>query len=323
MRIIDILCKKAREGVKVRLIYDDVGSSLSSKTKRALTQNGVEHYAFMPVVFTRFTSKLNYRNHRKIVVLDCCVGYIGGINIAKRYDNSYNNERYWRDTHLRLEGDAVGALQASFLLNWNFVSNKDVNINEVLKPPVRDSDNATAVQIASSGPDTDWANIMEAIFTTINTARDYIYITSPYLIPNGEILTALTTASRSGVEVKIIIPWQSDSWAAQYASDSYIGQLLESGIRIFRYTKGFIHAKTMVIDDVLTNIGTANLDYRSFSVNFEINALLYDRSIGEEMRKIFLDDLTDCEEVVSERWENRSLARKLKESFCRLWAPLL
>ncbi|MEH6679379.1 MAG: cardiolipin synthase [Sediminicola sp.] len=323
MKIINVLCKKAKEGVKVRLIYDDVGSSISSSTKRKLTDCGVDHHAFMPVVFTKFTSKLNYRNHRKIAIIDCCIGYIGGINIERKYDNSMGNDRYWRDTHLRLEGDAVGSLQASFLLNWNFVSNADININEVLKPPVKDSGNTIAVQIASSGPDTDWANIMEAIFTTINTAKDYIFITTPYLIPNGEILTALTTASRSGVDVKIIIPWKSDSWAAQYASDSYIGQLLESGVEIYRYKKGFIHAKTMVIDDILSSIGTANLDYRSFSVNFEINALLYDRGIGEQMHKIFLDDLRDSEEVVLERWENRGLSRKLKESFCRLWAPLL
>lgn len=164
---------------------------------------------------------------------------------------------------------------------------------------------------------------MEAMFTGINTARKRICITTPYLIPNSQILTALTTASRSGVEVKIIIPRKSDSWAAQYATDSFIEQLARSGIRIFRYKKGFVHAKTMVIDDSFSSIGTANLDYRSFSLNFEINALIYNERINREMLEIFEMDLLECEEVDYERWKERGFTRKLKESFSRLWAPLL
>jgi cardiolipin synthase len=164
---------------------------------------------------------------------------------------------------------------------------------------------------------------MEAIFTAINTAREYIFITTPYLIPNEAILTALCTAGRSGVDVRIIIPYESDSWAAQYASDSYIEQLISSKVRIYRYRKGFIHSKTMVIDDIFVSIGTANLDYRSFSFNFEINALLYDYGKAEEMRAIYLEDLKDCNEVDKARWLQRGLRRKLQESFNRLWAPLL
>lgn len=322
--ILDILCDKAKKGVKVRLIYDDVGSKISKNYKRKLTDCGVDHYAFMPVTFSKFTSKLNYRDHRKIVVIDGKIGYVGGINISKKYDNSFSdNDWFWRDTHLRLEGEAIGALQTSFLLNWNFVSNEEVDITDLFPECTPETSHNTAVQIAACGPDSDWANIMEAMFAAINGATKYVYITSPYLIPNGQILTSMTTASRSGVDVRIIIPRKSDSWASQYASDSYIEQLLDSGVRVYRYCKGFVHAKTMVIDGLFTSIGTANLDYRSFSINFEINALLYDREMADRMEKVFQIDLADSEEVELERWRERSLKRKLQESFSRLWAPLL
>lgn len=324
IEIIDILNKKAQEGVKVRLIYDDVGSNIASKNKKKLSAAGVEHFPFMPVLFSNSTSKLNYRDHRKIVVIDGTIGYVGGINLEKKYDNSFENDRYWRDTHLRLEGGAVGALQSSFLLNWNFASNDEMEIEERLFPKERnDCEGPVAVQMAASGPDTDWANIMEAMFCAISSSRTRIFITTPYFIPNDSIMTALTTASRSGVDVRVIIPYESDSWAAQYASDSYIEQCLESGIRIFRYTRGFVHAKTMVIDDSLSIVGTANLDYRSFALNFEINALLYNDQVNEQMASIFESDLNDCEEVDPDRWQERGYRRRLKESFSRLWAPLL
>jgi cardiolipin synthase len=278
----------------------------------------------MPVIFSNSTSKLNYRDHRKIVVVDGKVGYVGGINMEKKYDNSYDNKRYWRDTHLRLEGSAVGSLQASFLLSWEFVSDSEVELEDNLFPKAKAaSKEPVAVQIAASGPDTDWANIMEALFAAINCAKKYVYITSPYLVPNDEIITALGTASRSGVDVRIIIPYQSDSLGAQYASDSYIEQLLNSDIRIFRYKKGFIHAKSIAIDDLFSSIGTANLDYRSFSINFEINALMYGEKMAIKLKKIFEKDLEECEEVELDRWQERGVIRRLKESFCRLWGPLL
>ena len=322
--IIEILCEKARNGVKVRMIYDDVGSSISSKSKRKLTDCGVDHFPFMPVLFSNSTSKLNYRDHRKIVIIDGTIGYVGGINLDQKYDNTYRNKRFWRDTHLRLEGGAVGSLQSSFLLSWNFASKSELEIEEDLFPknkPV--TDQPVAVQIAASGPDTDWANIMEAMFCAINSANDRVFITTPYFMPNNAILTAMTTAARSGVDIRVILPYSSDSWAAQYASDSYIEECLESGIRIYRYKKGFVHAKTMLIDHNLSIVGTANLDYRSFALNFEINALLYDKNINQEMFDIFQDDLKECDEVELERWKERGLIRKLKESFSRLWAPLL
>jgi len=308
----------------VRLIYDDVGSNISNKNKKKLTTYGVKHFAFMPVLFSNSTSKLNYRDHRKIVVIDGDIGYVGGINLDQKYDNSFENDRYWRDTHLRIEGGAVGALQSSFLLSWNFAAKEELEIEEILLPKHKSKPKKpVAIQIAASGPDSDWANIMEAMFCAINTARESILIATPYFMPNTAILTALTTAARSGVEVKIIIPYESDSWAAQYATDSYIEECLNSGIIIYRYCKGFIHAKTLVIDNMFSSIGTANLDYRSFSMNFEINALIYNKAINAQMRKQFELDIIDCEEVTLDRWESRGIGRKLQESFSRLWAPLL
>ncbi len=322
--IIDTLCRKAREGVTVRVIYDDVGSKLSGSTKKRMTESGVEHFPFMPVLFTRFTGKFNYRDHRKIIVIDGITGYVGGINIRRKYDNSLENPRFWRDTHLRIQGPATGSLQASFLLSWDFVSDDITSIQKNLFPDTKpDSQDPVAVQIAASGPDSDYANIMEALFTAINTAREYVYITTPYMIPNASIMTAMTTAARSGVDVRVIIPYQSDSWAAQYATDSYIESMLRSGVRIFRYNKGFVHAKTMVMDDTFTSIGTANMDYRSFSINFEINALLYSKTKAQQLKEVFLRDLEESEEVELQRWEERGISRKLQESLNRLWAPLL
>ncbi len=322
--IIDILCQKAEEGLLVRLIYDDVGSDISNKNKKKLTACGVKHFAFMPVLFSNSTSKLNYRDHRKIVVIDGDIGYVGGINLDQKYDNTFDNERYWRDTHLRITGGAVGALQSAFLLSWNFAAKENMEIEEILLPKQKAaSQKPVAVQIAASGPDSDWANIMEVMFCAINSARESILITTPYFIPNNAIMTALTTASRSGVEVKVILPYESDSWAAQYATDSYIEECLNSGIVINRYRKGFVHAKTLVIDDMFSSIGTANMDYRSFSMNFEINALVYDKGINQQMRKQFNLDLEDCDEVTMERWKDRNINRRLKESFSRLLAPLL
>ena len=322
--VLDLLCRKAQEGVTVRLTYDDVGSKLGSVRKKQLTECGVHHYAFMPVVFTRFTGKFNYRDHRKIVVIDGNIGYVGGINIRRTYDNRQDNERFWRDTHLRIAGPAAGSLQASFLLSWDFVSDDITSIRKDLFPGYKPETNEpVAVQIAASGPDSDYANIMEALFTAINNAREYVYITTPYLIPNEPILAALNTAARSGVDVRIIIPYKSDSWPAQYATDSYIGGLLSSGVRIYRYTRGFVHAKTLVLDDSFCSIGTANMDYRSFTINFEINAMLFNRNKARQLKSIFVSDLEATEEVLLDRWEQRGIARRLQESLNRLWAPLL
>lgn len=324
-RLILHLCRKAEEGVKVKVSYDYVGSSISNNVLKRMKACGIEVYPFMPMWFPAFTRKLNYRNHRKIVVIDGHIGYVGGVNVTDdsiNYEEDPKNRFYWRDTHLRIEGHAVKSLQAQFLLNFNFVSGKEVELLEEYFPKI-DLKEQTAVQIASSGPDTDWRNIMEAIFTAINTAEDYVYITTPYFIPNNQILTALCTASRLGVEVKIIIPQEGDSVIAKYATNSYIQMLLESGIKVYHYTKGMVHSKTLVSDDVLSSIGTCNLDNRSFDINFEINAFVFDESFSKKMRELFEADVEESEELSLEEWQQRSFPEKLKESFCRLLGPLL
>jgi cardiolipin synthase len=316
-------------GVEVKLIYDSVGSDLSTDAKKRMTAAGIDHHAFMPVLFSRFTRKANYRDHRKICIVDGHIGFLGGINVSDDYVNKPGRDplKYWRDTHLRIEGHAVKSLQAQWLLNWFFVCDgehheADTEITDNYFPEIDEKENK-AVQIAASGPDTDWANIMEAIFTGITSAEERIRITTPYFIPNEAILTALKSASRSGVNVEIMLPRIGDSWAARYASRSYFEDLMESGVKIYWYCKGMLHAKTMVVDDNFTTIGTCNMDYRSFEVNFEINALIFDKETTTNLSDKFDADIKDCQLVELEKWRERSKTYKFKESFCRLWAPLL
>ena len=319
--VLNLLCEKASEGLEIRIVIDDVGSSISSKMKRKLKDCGVEIEAFMPVLFSRFTGQMNYRDHRKIIVIDGKIGYVGGINISDNYVNA-NNDRYWRDTHIRLVGEAVKPLQILFFTTWDFVNGSTLEISKAYFPKHNCKANVP-LQIAASGPDTDWSNIMEAIFVAITNAEDHIYITTPYFIPNSEILTALQVVSRSNIKVKIIVPKTSDSWIAEYATNSYLEMLLEAGVEVYHYTKGFIHAKTMVVDGVFSTIGTTNMDYRSFNINFEVNALIYDKNMSTELTQFFNDDLKDCEKLELESWQNRSKRTKIIEATARLMAPLL
>ncbi|TDN81255.1 cardiolipin synthase [Salegentibacter sp. 24] len=324
-RLILLLCEKAKEGVKVRVSYDYVASNLSRKAVKKMKSCGIEIYPFMPVWFPNLTRKLNYRNHRKMAIIDGYVGFIGGINICDEYVNFEENPKeklFWRDTHLRIQGHAVKSLQAQFILNFNFISGQELIIEDNFFPKI-DFTDKTAVQIAASGPDTDWQNIMEAILTAINTADKYIYITTPYFIPNNQILTALCMASRIGVEVKIIIPEKGDSVIARYATNSYIEKLLESGVQVFHYHKGMVHAKTMVVDGVLTSIGSCNLDNRSFDINFEINAFIYDKKLALEMTEVYHKDLKETTELTIDQWMQRPALEKVREALARLWAPLL
>jgi cardiolipin synthase len=319
--LLSLLCNKAEEGIEIRIVIDDVGSSISSRMKRKLKNSGIEMHAFMPVLFSRFTGQMNYRDHRKIIVIDGKIGYVGGINISDDYVNA-NNKLYWRDTHIRIVGEAVKPLQILFLTTWDFVTKDDINISKVYFPKHNCKENVP-LQIAASGPDTDWSNIMEAIFVAITNAEDHIYITTPYFIPNDEIVTALQVAARSNIEVKLIVPKKSDSWVAGYATNSYLDQLLEAGVEVYNYTKGFVHAKTMIVDGVFGTVGTANMDYRSFKINFEVNALVYNKEFCAELTTLFNDDLNDSEKLDYEVWKNRSKSKKLIEAVARLAAPLL
>ncbi|SDH26796.1 cardiolipin synthase [Winogradskyella thalassocola] len=319
--LLNLLCKKASEGLEIRIAIDDVGSSITSKMKRKLKDCGIEMYPFMPVRFSNSTGKMNYRDHRKIVVIDGKIGYVGGVNVSDAYVNA-NNDRYWRDTHVRIVGEAVKQLQILFFTTWDFVSGDELKISKAYFPEHNCKENIP-LQIAASGPDTDWSNIMEAIFVAITNADDHVYITTPYFIPNSEIVTALQVLARSNKEVKIIVPKTSDSWIAEYATNSYLEMLLEAGVEVYQYTKGFIHAKTMVVDGVFCTVGTTNMDYRSFNINFEVNALIYNKNISSELTEFFNDDLKHCEKLQLKSWQARSKRTKLIEAVARLMAPIL
>ncbi len=322
-KISKILMDKARAGVEVRFIYDDVGSwGLGRRFIRNLRKAGVETGCFMPVVFPWLTSRVNYRNHRKIVVVDGHIGFTGGINIAERYLRM-GRKAIWRDTHLKIEGEAVGMLQAIFATDWYFVSGKKrIGSTDKYFPKTKVTEECP-VQIASSGPDSDWASIMQAFFAAITRAQKHIYISSPYFLPNQAILTALKIAALSGIDVRVMIPSRSDSKIVYWATRSYISELMEAGIKVYLYCKGFNHSKVIIIDSMFSSVGTANMDIRSFEDNFEVSAIMYDRRIARELEEAFLQDIGHCIQVTPEMWEQRSNLHSVYESLARLLSPLL
>ncbi|MCC8089701.1 MAG: cardiolipin synthase [Rikenellaceae bacterium] len=320
--IADILMEKARSGVEVRFIYDDVGSwGLSTHFLRKMRRAGVDIKCFMPVVFPWLTSKINYRNHRKIIVIDGKIGFTGGINIAQRYIDGVKGG-VWRDTHLRIEGEAVESLQLTFITDWHFVSGEKLRNSDKYFPQTF-VDVETPVQIASSGPDSDWASIMQAFFAAITKACRHIYISTPYFLPNEAILTAIKVASLSGIDVRIMIPEKSDSKIVHWATRSYISELLEAKVKVYLYRKGFNHSKIIMIDGMFSSVGTANMDIRSFEDNFEITAILYDSQLTGELESQFLKDLADSRMVVKSEWDKRSVFYSIGESFASLLSPLL
>ncbi len=321
--IADILKAKAQAGVEVRFIYDDVGSwNLKRSFIRSLREAGVQVHCFMPVVFPWLTSKINYRNHRKIVVIDGKVGFTGGLNIADRYLHGTKHGP-WRDTHLKIQGTAVHMLQLTFLTDWYFATGIQLRDKEKYLTLYDEYMGDTAVQIATSGPDSDWATIMQAYFAAINKATDHIYISTPYFTPGESLLTALKVASLSGIDVRIMLPSRSDSKIVYWASRSYVAELLEARIKVYLYNEGFNHSKIMTIDNHFSSIGTANMDNRSFEDNFEVTAMIYDHGITDQIERRFLEDLDGCTKLTRKRWATRSRMDMFKESVARLFSPLL
>ena len=317
-----LLIEKAKEGVKVRIIYDHVGSwDITRSFISKLKKNGIELGCFMPVRFPFLTGKINYRNHRKITVIDGLVGFVGGINIADHYIHGKKNIPFWRDTHLRLEGESVHALQTVFATDWYFLKKEQINESVYFPKPL--ITNEILMQIVTSGPDSDWASIMQAYFTSITSANKNIYISTPYLLPNDSILTALKTAALSGIDVKILIPGNSDSRIVYYATLSFVKELIEAGIEVYFYRKGFNHSKIIIVDNSFCSIGTANMDYRSFSQNFEVNALIYDPEISSELTYWFLEDLKESEIVNYHEWIKRPILDKFKANIARIASPFL
>jgi cardiolipin synthase len=324
----EVLIQKAKEGVEVRFIYDDFGSrSIRKKLVRRLKAGGVKAFPFLKIYFIAFANRLNYRNHRKIIVVDGYTAFVGGINISDRYiNNSVNtNKLYWRDTHLRIDGPGVRHLQYLFLCDWNFCANKKLQPDKVFFPdknsyPVQGN---KVVQIASSGPDSAKPTILFSLLQAINLATKEILITSPYFIPGESLLDALIIASLSGVSVKLLMPGISDSFIVNAAAKSYYNDLLNAGVEIYLYNKGFVHAKTMVTDQKVAIVGTANMDFRSFDLNFEVNAIVYDSEIAEELREVFYEDLEDAEKIDAATWSTRSIYKQMLEKIARLVSPML
>ena len=324
----ELLIQKAKEGVTVRFIYDDFGSpAIRKKLVPRMIEAGVQAFPFYRVIFWAFANRLNYRNHRKIVVVDGCTGFVGGINVCDKYVNGESGGKrlFWRDTHLRIEGAGVIYLQYLFLCDWNFCAGDKLTIDtEFFPKSIGDAGtDGKIVQIAASGPDSDTPTILFSLLQAINLATEEILITTPYFIPGDSILDALVVSALGGVTVKLLVPGISDSRIVNAAARSYYDDLLAVGVEIYLYKKGFVHAKTMVTDRKTVVVGTANMDYRSFDLNFEVNAIIYDEAMGEELRAIFYDDIKDAERIDPEQWKKRSWNNQLAEKTARLISPLL
>jgi cardiolipin synthase A/B len=317
----EILVRKAKAGVKVRCIFDAIGSmKLDKRYIKQLKEAGAEVYLFLPGWVSFFDKRMNYRNHRKIVVVDGLKGYLGGINIGDEYLGKDPRLGFWRDTHMELCGDAVYSLQQTFLTDWAFASGKPLEDQDLF--PEHHCEVLKSVQLIASGPDAYWDAILEMYFGAITTAKKRIYITTPYFIPDESIIMALKTAAISGVDVRIIYPDKADTKIVNLASLSFLEELLQAGVRFYSYQKGFIHAKIMIVDHLLATVGTANLDMRSFFSNFELNAVLYDKESIDRLERDFYQDMKDSIEVKLEIYKRRPLMQKGKEAVARLLSPL-
>ena len=326
--IAEVLMRQARAGVQVRFIYDDLGSrTLSRKLVPALRQAGVQAFPFYKLTLPAFAQRLNYRNHRKIILIDGVTSYVGGINVSDRYINAPEESRqtYWRDTHLRIDGAGSYYLQNIFLCDWNFCADEPIVLDPAYFGPVSDAPTAEGaiVQVGASGPDSRLPTLLFSFMQCINLAEREILITTPYFIPGDAILDALLVAALSGVQIKLLVPGESDSRLVNAAACSYYADLLNVGAEVHRYRRGFVHAKTMVVDGQLAAIGTANMDYRSFDLNFEVAAFVYDSQLAGQLRQDFFADLADADAIDPEAWRQRPKFRRLLQKSARMVSPLL
>ena len=327
-QIAEILIKKAKEGVQVRFMYDDFGShSLGNSFIQKLKDAGVQTAPFYKIKWYALANRINYRNHRKIIIVDGKTSFVGGINMSDKYRNDLKEENhlFWRDTHLMIEGQASAYLQYLFICDWNFCSTEEIQYNTKYFPEYNQGNNLEndIVQIAASGPDSEQPVIFYSLLEAISSAKKKIYITSPYFIPGESLMDALIIAIQRGLDVKIIIPGISDSKMVNAAASAYYTELLAYGAKIYKYNKGFVHAKTMVIDDDLAIIGSANMDYRSFDLNFEVNALIYSNVVAQKLTEAFDDDLLVSEQIDSKNWLARPKYIHLWEKIVRLLSPFL
>ena len=332
--IVPILIDRVRNGVEVRILYDGMGGRfMPPKRWEQLEKAGVKVGVFFPALLGRLNLRINYRNHRKIVVIDGNIGYVGGFNIGREYISRDPKFGYWRDTHLRITGDAVVSLQIRFALDWNYATHENLFTNMAYFEPQDRADlvramqtgekRLLAIQIVASGPDTLDRQIRNNYLELFHKARKNIYIQTPYFVPDDAILSALKIAARSGVDVRLMIPCKPDHPFVYWATYSYAGDLLQAGARCYVYDNGFLHAKGVMVDGRVSCYGTANMDIRSFELNFEVNATIYDEEVTRELEEIFRNDLYHCREITPEVYEKRSLLIRVKEQGSRLLSPLL
>ncbi|MFD2762424.1 cardiolipin synthase [Lentibacillus juripiscarius] len=321
-KIADILIRKARQGVEVRVLFDDMGSRrISRKYLNRMRKAGIEIESFFPPKIPKVNLKINYRNHRKLAIMDGKIGYIGGFNIGDEYLGHNKRFGYWRDTHLRICGDAVANMQTRFILDWNQASRNDIMYADRYYDHEPCGD--VGVQIVSSGPDSDWEQIKNGYIKMIMSAKEYVYIQTPYFIPDDSLQDILRIASLSGVDVKVMIPNKPDHPFVYWATMSYVGDLLNAGAEVYIYQNGFLHAKTIIVDGKIASVGTANIDVRSFRLNFEVNAFLYDQGLSERLLAAFKEDIAVSTQMTKKLYVKRSLGIRFKESFSRLLSPIL
>lgn len=323
-RILEALIKQAKKGVKVRLLFDEMGSrGVHKRHFKELMRHGGEVEVFFPSILPLINPRMNYRNHRKLVIIDGRIGYIGGFNVGDEYLGLDSKFGYWRDTHLRIEGSAVHPLQTRFLLDWNQASDrKDLQYEDHFFPTItRKGD--VGLQIVSSGPDSDWEQIKSGYLKLINMAKKYIYIQTPYFIPDDSFMDAVRIACLSGIDVRIMIPNKPDHMFVYWATYAHVGELIAAGARIYIYDNGFLHTKMIVIDDEASTVGTANIDARSFKLNFEVNAFIYNRNLSHQLAEMFERDMLYSHELTRELYDQRKRTIKWKESISRLLSPIL
>ncbi len=324
-RIKDVLIERAKNGVEVRVLYDAMGCrSTGKKLWKSLRAHGIQVAEFFPALFGRLQLRLNYRNHRKIVIIDGKVGYVGGFNVGREYLGLDRRFGYWRDTHLRITGSSVVFLQLRFILDWNYAAKENLlKKRQYFEVPDDAIRGKTGIQIVSSGPDSTYENIKNNYLKLITRSRDSIYIQTPYFIPDETVYDALRVAALSGVDVKIMIPCKPDHPFVYWATYSYIGDMIAAGAKCYTYDNGFLHAKGLISDGKALSFGTANMDIRSFKLNFEVNATIYDEDTAAKMQEIFMEDLSKSTEITAYVYGQRSLLVRIKEQICRLFSPVL
>lgn len=321
-RLSDALIERSKAGVKVRVIYDDFGCwGVKKRYFKSLCEAGVEIHPFFKVAFPPFATRINWRNHRKLAIIDGHIGYVGGMNVADRYIDGGKSFGCWRDTHIRLTGPAVAAVQYSFAVDWSFMGQPLIQEPISLTPAV--CDEPAGMQMLLCGPTSEWSNISMVMLKAISTARKQVYIQTPYFLPPDAMLRALQAAALARVDVRIMMPRRSDSSTLTYASYSYIMECLRAGIKFYLFNAGMLHSKTMMIDDRISFVGSANIDFRSFEHNFEDTMVIYSAKVNAELRKQFHTDMENSSRVRASDWRHRPITQKALESVVRLLSPVL